>query len=137
MGAAHAAEDLALDPVDRFVEDAPELAHRVLADRLGLLGDIAQLPGELPGDFLHVAVGVRIAPAVRPALTVPASPAGPLAPVSAAPSPVPAIPAPAAAVPGEPVVLAAVIPGEPVVLAGAPPGLAHALAAAFGRPAAG
>src|SRR5215471_8945698 len=86
--ARHAAEHLVLDPLDRLVEDSPQVAQRVLADRLGVPGDRAQVAAELPGELLEIAIGIRVGPAVMPGRARPATlarPAGPLAPLPAAP----------------------------------------------------
>src|SRR5690242_5382479 len=87
-GRGLALEHLGPDPVDRLVQDSPQVAQCVLADRLGLPGRRAQFPAELLGQPFQVTVGVRVGPAVpgrtRPA--APAGPAGPLAPLALAPA---------------------------------------------------
>src|SRR5579859_6000845 len=113
-------EDLGANPADRVFQDSAQVVHRVLADRLGLPGRLAQLAAELLGEPLEIAVGAGVAAAMRARPARPASPAAPVAPLLAAPVP------PAALAP--PVPLAALVPLVPLVafgVAGVParPGL--------------
>src|SRR6266704_518567 len=83
-GRGFALEYLGPDPVDRLVQDAAQVAQRVLADRLGMPGGGPQFPAELLGQPFQVAVGLRVGAAVLPGRArpaAPARPAGPLAPL--------------------------------------------------------
>src|SRR5690242_1719379 len=86
-------EDLGLDPVERLVEDHPQVGQCVLADRLGVPGGRPQVAGELPGQPLQVTV----AAAGGAARARPAAPAGAAGPAGAACPPRPVTPAAAAA----------------------------------------
>src|SRR5262249_58988382 len=49
-------EHLGPDPVERLIEDHPQVGQRVLADRLGVPGGRPQVARELPGQPLQVTV---------------------------------------------------------------------------------
>ena len=90
--AGRGGEHLGLDPVERLVEDHPQVGQRVLADRLGVPGGRPQVARELPGQPLQVTV----AAAGGPARARPATPAGTAGPARAACPPWPVTPAAAA-----------------------------------------